>query len=142
MRKSSSETVCARRSFVLVLALTSLWACAQTALAQSAPVAGVPKMEDVYKNIQVFNGLPADQMLITMRFIRASLGVACTYCHAEPEAGDGKQDPNAGKKQTTARVQPGWWLDEPAREVDTPRKEVARKMMRMTAAMNKESFGG
>jgi photosynthetic reaction center cytochrome c subunit len=137
MRKSSaSQTVCAGSSFIRVLALAGLCACAQIAGAQSAPAAGVPKMEDVYKNIQVFKGMPADQMLITMRFIRASLGVSCVYCHAEPE-GQTVQD-----QKPPSRVMPGWWADEPFREVDTPRKQMARMMIRMTAAINKENFGG
>jgi len=105
---------------------------AQTAAAQA------PKMEDVYKNIQVMKGMPADQMLTTMRFIRASLGVACTWCHEEPGEGD------AAKVDTSsaAKIHPGWYADEPAREIDTPRKQMARKMMLMTRAMNKENFGG
>ena len=39
-------------------------------------------MEDVIKSL-IFKGQPAERMLITMRFFRASPGVACTYCHAE-----------------------------------------------------------
>jgi hypothetical protein len=101
-----------------------------------------PKMEDVYKNIQAFKGQPAEQMLITMRFFRASLGVACTYCHAEPSESqtgpEAKLDPNAGKKG----AMPAWFADEPAREIDTPRKQVARLMIKMTEAINKENFGG
>ncbi len=130
------------RSYALPVALAGFGICAQTAAAQSSAAAGnVPKMEDVYKNIQVLNGMPADQMLTTMRFIRASLGVACTWCHVEPREGEAKPDATAAKNQA-ARVYPGWWADEPAREIDTPRKQIARKMMRMTAAMNKENFGG
>jgi hypothetical protein len=81
-------------------------------------------------------------MLTTMRFIRASLGVACTWCHVEPGEGEAKGDATAAKTQTAARVHPGWWADEPAREIDTPRKQMARKMILMTAALNKENFGG
>lgn len=123
----------------MALALT---ACVPTASAQSSPAANVPKMEEVYKNIQVLNGMPAEQMLTTMRFMRASLGVACTFCHLEPNQAAGKQAPNTAKSQAAARVQPGWWLDEPAREFDTPKKQIARMMIKMTAALNKESFGG
>ena len=138
MRKFSSNLL-GSRSCALAFALTSLWACAQTAVAQTAAAgsaAAVPKMEDVYKNIQVFNGMPADQLFTTMRFIRASLGVACTYCHAEGN------NTMAAATKDTAHMKPDWWLDEPGREIDTPKKEIARKMMRMTAALNKESFGG
>ena len=126
----------------LPIVLAGLAVCAQTATAQSVAAAGnVPKMEEVYKNIQVLNGMPADQMLTTMRFIRASLGVACTWCHVEPGEGEPKTDTTVAKNQAP-RVHPGWWADELAREIDTPRKQMARKMMLMTAAMNKENFGG
>src|SRR5258708_3371859 len=106
-------------SYVMPVALAGFAICAQTAAAQSAAAAGnVPKMEDVYKNIQVLNGMPADQMLTTMRFIRGSLGVACTWCHVEPGEGEPKPEATAAKNQA-ARVHPGWWADEPAREIDT-----------------------
>ena len=62
------------KSLMLALAMIAWAACPQPAAAQSD--AAGPKMEDVYKNIQVFKGQPAEEMLITMRFIRASLGVA------------------------------------------------------------------
>jgi hypothetical protein len=127
-----------RGGYALLVALAGLGVCAQTTAAQAA--GDVPKMEDVYKNIQVLKGLPADQMLTTMRFIRASLGVACTWCHVEPGEGDDAKVDNLAA--TAAKVHPGWYADEPAREIDTPRKQMARKMMRMTAAMNKENFGG
>jgi hypothetical protein len=143
MKKSLSRLECARTSSIVALAAVLLWAvCGQPVAAQSD--VGGPKMEDVYKNIQVFKGHPAEQMLITMRFFRASLGIACTNCHVEPSDSqigpDAKLDPNVGK--TSDHVRPGWFADEPAREVDTPRKEVARMMIRMTAAINKENFGG
>src|SRR5262252_1139505 len=80
---------------------------AQSLLAQAA--AAGPKMEDVYKNIQVFKGQPAEDMLITMRFFRASLGVACTWCHMEPDdtkiGATAKLDPNASNGK------PGWFAD-------------------------------
>jgi hypothetical protein len=125
----------------MVLAMLIAWAaCPQPAAAQSSAAAG-PKMEEVYKNIQVFKGQPAEQMLITMRFFRASLGVACTYCHAEPNDTQTGPDAKLGKK-TADHALPGWWADEPAREIDTPRKQMARMMVRMTAAINKDNFGG
>src|SRR2546423_537024 len=80
----SKEGICIRAGFVIAIALTIGSTIAPIVQAQSGADASAPKMEDVYKNIQVFKGLPADQLFITMRFIRASLGVACTYCHAEP----------------------------------------------------------
>src|SRR5262252_507271 len=102
---------------LLAIARTILRAalfCTISGLPLVAQPAIGPKMEDVYKNIQVFKGRPAEEMLITMRFFRASLGVACTWCHMEPDdtkvGPTAKLDPNAGKNM------PGWFADEPARE--------------------------
>jgi photosynthetic reaction center cytochrome c subunit len=70
--------------------------------------------EQVFKNIIQLKGTPADQLLPAMTFITASLGVECTFCHVE------------GKME----------LD------DKETKKTAREMMAMTAALNKNSFGG
>ena len=70
--------------------------------------------EQVYKNIIELKGAPADQLLPAMQLIAASLGVECTFCHVQ-----GKMD-----------------LD------DKRPKKTAREMIAMTAAINKNSFGG
>jgi hypothetical protein len=70
--------------------------------------------EQTFKNIIQLKGTPADQLVPAMTFISASLGVECTFCHVE-----GKMD-----------------LD------DKQTKKTAREMMAMTAALNKNSFGG
>jgi hypothetical protein len=70
--------------------------------------------EQVFKNIIQLKGTPADQLVPAMTFISASLGVECTFCHVE------------GKME----------LD------DKQTKKTAREMMAMTAALNKDSFGG
>ncbi len=124
MQKSSS-------SLVVLPAAVLLWAVAvQSVPAQSD--ASAPKMEDVYKNIQVFKGQPAEQMLITMRFFRASLGVACTYCHAEPRESDSGPDAKLGPSpgKTSEHALPGWYADKPARERATPRNQRARVMIK------------
>ena len=75
----------------------------------------VPKTTDqVYKNIQVLKGISADQLIPSMQFITASLGVQCDFCHLE----------NAFEKD------------------DKETKQTARKMMRMMFAINKDNFDG
>jgi hypothetical protein len=37
--------------------------------------------EDVFKNIQVLKGIPANQFMDTMGFFSAALGLNCTGCH-------------------------------------------------------------
>ena len=72
------------------------------------------KTEQVYKNIQVLKGVPADQLIPAMQFITASLGAQCDFCHLE----------NAFEKD------------------DKETKQTARKMMRMMFAINKDNFDG
>jgi len=69
--------------------------------------------EQVYKNIQVFKGLPASELEPTMAFISGSLGVKCSHCHV-----------NAFDKD------------------DKPTKQTARQMVRMVFDLNKGNFNG
>jgi photosynthetic reaction center cytochrome c subunit len=70
--------------------------------------------EQVYKNIQVLKGVPADQLIPAMQFITASLGVQCDFCHQE----------SAFEKD------------------DKETKQTARKMMHMMFGINKDNFDG
>lgn len=76
------------------------------------------KAEEAFKNIQVLKGISAADFMGTMGLMTDSLGFDCESCH-----------PGAG----TDRVR---W------EVDTPRKNVARKMVTMMNALNQASFNG
>ena len=87
--------------------------------AQAAPPQKPPMAEEVFKNIQVLKGVPADEFLASMGFIANALAVNCTYCHVGEGGG-------------------GW--DEYAK--DTDKKEMARKMMVMMNTINKTYFGG
>ena len=52
--------------------------------AQNPPSSEEPKTtEQAFKNIKVLKGLPADQLIPSMQFISASLGVECEFCHVE-----------------------------------------------------------
>jgi hypothetical protein len=72
------------------------------------------KAEEQFKNIQVLKGIPADQLIPTMQFITASLGVECDFCHVQ---GSFEKD-------------------------DKKPKQTARKMMDMMFAINKDNFNG
>jgi photosynthetic reaction center cytochrome c subunit len=85
-----------------------------SAAAQQQPVDMTGKTaEQVYKNIQVLKGVPADQVVPGMRVIAGSLGVGCTFCHVADRSKD-----------------------------DLETKQTARKMMAMMMAINKSSFNG
>jgi photosynthetic reaction center cytochrome c subunit len=75
--------------------------------------------EDVFKNIQVFNGIPVNQFTETMGFFAASLGLNCTYCHV-PES-----------LQSWEKF-----------AEDVPLKRTVRRMILMVNAINKDNFGG
>jgi len=70
--------------------------------------------EEEFKNIQALKGIPADQLIPTMQFIAASLGVECEHCHVA----------RAFEKD------------------DKKAKVTARKMIAMMMAINKENFEG
>lgn len=70
--------------------------------------------EQIYKNIQVLKGTPADELTQSMHLIRGALGVECEFCHEERD-----------------------------RSADTvPKKATARKMIQMMMDINKNSFDG
>jgi len=84
-------------------------------VAQNGPSPAAPKTTDqAFKNIQTLKGIPADQLVPTMQFITASLGVECEYCHVE-----GAFDKD-----------------------DKKTKQTARKMMEMMFAIDKGNFEG
>ena len=72
------------------------------------------KAEEQFKNIQVLKGVPAEQLIPTMQFITASLGVECDFCH----------------------VQGAFEKD------DKKPKQTARKMIEMMFAINHGNFEG
>jgi len=67
---------------------------------------------EVFKNIQLLKDVPADQVMSTMQFMSSALGVECAYCHV-----------------------PGHFEKD-----DKKPKQTARKMIRMTLALNKDNF--
>lgn len=82
--------------------------------AQTAASMPAKTTDQAFKNIQILKGIPADQLIPSMQFIAASLGVECEYCHVE----------GAFEKD------------------DKKPKQTARKMMEMMFAINKNTFEG
>ena len=72
------------------------------------------RAEEVYKNIQIFKGMPAPELLIAMRSFTRSLGVQCNFCH----------------------VQDAFDKD------DKREKQTARKMILMARQINTDNFHG
>src|SRR5258705_6324415 len=70
--------------------------------------------EQVYKNIKVMTGVPANQINEGMHVIKAALGVTCEHCHIQ-----GQMDRD-----------------------DLPTKNKARAMYLMMTEINRANFGG
>ena len=87
---------------------------------QSAPQGSEEKagQSKQFTNIQVLKDIPADQLIPSMQFISASLGVDCGFCH----------DTDKGHE--------GFASD------DKRAKKTAREMMTMTMAINDNNFKG
>ena len=107
---------------VLIAALSLAMAAAprpegaepQATLPRATPEQAGKTAEQVFKNIQVLQGTPADQLLPAMRLINLSLGVSCEHCHDAEDMSLDVQDA----------------------------KETARSMMSMVTDLNKNSFAG
>lgn len=100
----------------LSLCLGFSGAGAQSASQPSQGEAAAPSKlaEQQFKNIQALKGIPSDQVIPSMQFIGASLGVECEYCHVH----------GANEKD------------------DKKPKVTARKMIAMMMAINKDNFEG
>ncbi len=85
-----------------------------SARAQNPPPSSTKTAAQEFKNIQVLKDIPADQLIPSMQFISASLGVECEYCHVE----------HAFDKD------------------DKKEKGFARHMMEMVMNINKDNFEG
>jgi Photosynthetic reaction centre cytochrome C subunit len=73
-----------------------------------------PMAPEKYKNIQVLTKVPADELLLTMRYVTAATGLQCINCHVRDEA--------TGQ----------WQYDKD----DKRTKQTARHMMKMVFAIN------
>lgn len=107
------------RTILCATATTIVWlACVALAGGQAAPAEKPLMAEDVFKNVQVLKGIPANEFMATMSVFSAALGESCETCH------DGS----------------GGWA---SYALDTvPRKRTARRMVTMMAAINQANFGG
>jgi len=86
---------------------------------QTPPAERPPMAEALFTNVQVLKGIPVNQFMESMGIFTASLGVGCDYCHVA-EAG-------------------GNW----ARYADdNAKKRMARRMVLMAAAINRDNFNG
>jgi len=109
-----------RRIFAGIVAATVVClTSAQPARGQTAPAERPLMAEEVFKNVQVFKGVPVDQFMGAMGYFSNALSANCTYCHV----GDGG----------------GGWA--PYAE-DVPAKRMARQMVLMMNGINRTYFGG
>jgi photosynthetic reaction center cytochrome c subunit len=76
------------------------------------------KVEQVFKNIKLLNEMPQSQLYPAMRFMAASLGVQCGFCHVFK---NGQLDSAADEK---------------------PEKQTARAMIKMVLDINKNYAQG
>jgi hypothetical protein len=101
----------------IVLAIVGLAGIASAA-PQATPPANPRTSDQAFKNIRVLKGIPVDDFMGTMGIMSTALGVDCSECH------------------TGAGTETVDWA------ADTPRKAVARTMVQMMTAINRNNFGG
>src|SRR5215510_7509303 len=103
------------RRFALACGVVGLMlASTPSASAQVSPANEGKTAEQVYKNIKVLQGTPANELNQSMHLMKGATGMDCLYCHIERE----------------------WEKDV------KPAKEVARAMIVMMNDINKRQFGG
>jgi photosynthetic reaction center cytochrome c subunit len=74
--------------------------------------------EDVFKNVQVLKGIPVKEFMNTMGFFSAATNLNCIDCHsAQSDSLEGYA-------------------------IDTPRKQMARRMILMVRTLNQTAFAG
>ena len=74
--------------------------------------------EDVFKNVQLLRGIPVKEFMNTMGFFSAATNLNCIDCHSpQSESLDGYA-------------------------IDTPLKQMARKMIVMVNTLNQSAFAG
>ena len=106
--------------FAIHIAGAMIGADARPAQSQPPTAAGATQTAaQKYKNIQVLKDIPADQLIPSMQFITAALGVECEFCHVASPAGKLEFDKD-----------------------DKDEKKTAREMMQMMFAINKNNFDG
>lgn len=77
---------------IFALPLLAGWQVSTAPQSAATPSQGPLLAEDVYNNIQMLKGTPADSVVPTMEQIRHTIGVDCSYCHVPHEwAKDDKQ---------------------------------------------------
>lgn len=77
-----------------------------------------PTSDQVFKNVQVLKGIPVDDFMGTMGVMSAALGFDCSECHSQAGTDNVK------------------WA------ADNGKKIMARKMVTMMAAINRDNFQG
>jgi photosynthetic reaction center cytochrome c subunit len=118
-----ASTSAPRQFFAIaVVALSAVLAVLGARAQSPTPQApATPKLaEEQFKNIKVLTGFPAEQVIPAMQFITASLGVECEYCHVRQDHAPGMAFDKDDKKP----------------------KVIARKMIQMMFAINKDNFEG
>ncbi len=92
----------------------------RTAAQGTPPAPDTPQMsEQVFKNVLVLKGIPADQFMDTMGMFASSLLYDCTGCHVDEIL-----------------------VDRAAFAIATPRIQRARQMVAMVNTLNKTYFAG
>ena len=111
--KYQNSLAAALAAAVVAGAFLSLPVEAQSRVANSA-ISKPKTAAEAFKNIQVLNNIPADQLIPAMQFAASALGVECSFCHVEGAFDKDEKQP----------------------------KGIARKMMKMMFAINQENFQG
>jgi photosynthetic reaction center cytochrome c subunit len=98
----SSRSVLSAVSLVVAVSFAGFGSRLTAQDAAQKPAPPVKTAEQQFKNIQILKGIPADQLIPSMQFMSASLGVDCEFCHVERQMDkDDKKTKVAARKMIT-----------------------------------------
>src|SRR5439155_4564262 len=116
MNNESSRTTLRAIGLILICLLVATSANGQAGSARTEQKQVMA--EDVFKNVQLLKGIPVKEFMNTMGFFSAATNLNCIDCHsAQSDSLEGYA-------------------------IDTPLKQVARKMIVMVNTLNQSAFGG
>jgi photosynthetic reaction center cytochrome c subunit len=119
MKLPSKRLIASGAVACIALAVSGTSVSRRSVVFAQAPAQAKPEMsETAFKNIQVLKGIPVDEFMGTMGLFSAALSVCCGDCHT------------------------GAGTDHPDWAADPPRKMVARRMVTMVNAINRDNFRG
>src|SRR5690242_4483968 len=102
-RTAMTSLLSNQRPALAVVAGIILWGASVALVLGQAPPA-TQMSDQVFKNVQILNGIPVDEFMGTMGLFSAALTVCCGDCHTGAGTSNPKWEDDPPKKRTARRM--------------------------------------